>query len=180
MRLYHFSEDPGIGHFKPHRARTALTDEALVWAIDESHAPLYFFPRDCPRACFWPGEHTTDKDRDRLFCGIEARMVIAVEGTWVNRIRDATLFRYEMPPAHFTLHDDTAGHYVSREPVEPVGVEPVGDLLAALADADVELRITPRLGPLWQAVVASSLQFSGTRLRNATDWPEGFGALARG
>lgn len=179
LRLYHFSENPGVARFVPHRAVTSIVDDELVWAIDEWHAPMYFFPRDCPRACFWPGEQTSAEDRGRWFRGVEARMVIAVEGGWVDRIRSTTLHRYEMPPATFVLNDDTAGHYVSREPVAPVGVEPMGDLFAALIDANVELRITPRLGPLWQAVVASSLEFSGTRLRNAADWPEGFGPLVR-
>lgn len=179
MRLYHFSEDPTITRFEPHRAPTSTTDEPLVWAIDDWHAPMYFFPRDCPRACFWPGARTTDDDSERWLTGGEARMVIAVEGAWLDRIRSATLYRYDMPPATFTLIDATAGHYGSRERVEPLRAEPIPDLLAALVNANVELRITPRLGRLWQAVVASSLQFSGTRLRNATDWPEGFGPLAR-
>ncbi|HEX5480313.1 MAG TPA: hypothetical protein VFY79_11405 [Dehalococcoidia bacterium] len=178
MRLYHFSEHPAITRFQPHHAATALTDEALVWAIDEWHAPMYFFPRDCPRACFWSGEHTTIEDRDCWFHGVEARIVIAVEGAWLDRIRSATLYCYEMPPATFVLNDRNAGHYVSRQSVEPLRVEPLRDLLAALTDANVELRITPCLGPLWQAVVASSLEFSGTRLRNAADWPDGFGPLA--
>ena len=52
----------------------------------------------------------------------------------------------------------------------PLAVEPVGDLLAALATSGIELRITPSLIPLWQRVVRSTLSFSGTRLRNARGW----------
>jgi len=48
--LWHVSEDPSITRFAPHRAPTALTDEPLVWAIDTRHLPLYWFPRECPRA----------------------------------------------------------------------------------------------------------------------------------
>ena len=44
--LWHVSEDPGLGRFAPHRAKTALTDEPLVWAIDTRHLPMYWFPRD--------------------------------------------------------------------------------------------------------------------------------------
>lgn len=178
MRLYHFSEDPGIAHFEPHRAATSLREEALVWAIDDWHAPMYFLPRDCPRACFWPVERTSDADRERWFPGVPPRMVIAVEGTWLDRIRSTTLYRYELAPATFALNDATAGHYVSREPVAPLHVEPMDDLLGAIVEAGVELRFIPRLGPLWQAVVGSSLAFSGTRLRNSCDWPDGFGELA--
>jgi hypothetical protein len=56
--------------------------------------------------------------------------------------------------------------------VTPLSVEPVGDLLMALIGAGVELRITPRLIPLWGRVIRSSLEFSGTRLRNAQGYNE--------
>lgn len=141
--------------------------ETFVWAIDEEHAPMYYVPRDCPRACFWPGPNTTDEDRERWFGGIGARMVMAVESEWLERIRSTTLYRYELPPETFELHDANAGHWVSREAVEPRNVEPVGDLLATIAASDVELRVTPTLMELWERVIASTLSFSGTRLRNA-------------
>jgi hypothetical protein len=165
--LYHFSEDPTIRRFVPHRAKTSDRDEALVWAIDAWHAPMYYVQRNCPRACFWAAESTTPADRERWLGYVEARMVIAVEARWLERIRTTTLYRYAMPGEPFALLDATAGHWVAREPVAPRSVEPVGDLLAALAGADVELRITPSLIPLWNAVIRSTLAFSGTRLRNA-------------
>lgn len=54
----------------------------------------------------------------------------------------------------------------------PLSSEPVGDLLTALTAANVELRITPILFALWDRVVHSTLEFSGTRLKNATGWPK--------
>lgn len=168
MPLYHFSEEPDIRVFVPRSPLERPHIEPLVWAIDEGHAPMYYVPRDCPRACFWPGERTTDDDRDRWFGGVDARMVIAVESVWLERIRATTLYRYTMPAAPFApARDDPSGHYVTSETVEPLGVEPVGDLLAAIAAANVELRITPSLIDLWRRVIASTLEFSGTRLRNA-------------
>jgi hypothetical protein len=174
VKLYHFSEDGGITSFSPHVPEHRDDVDAFVWAIDEEHAPIYYLPRDCPRACFWPDANTTDKDRERWFGGIEARMVIAVESAWLERIRSASLYRYEMPAETFALHlnDTSAGHWVSRETVEPLGVGPVGDLLAALAAADVELRVTPRLMQLWRRVTESTLAWSGTRLRNAQGYGE--------
>jgi hypothetical protein len=80
-----------------------------------------------------------------------------------------------MPEATFRLNDATAGHHVSTEPVEPLSIEAVGDLLEALIAADVELRITPRLVDLWKRVIESTLEFSGTRLRNAEGYAEVFG-----
>jgi hypothetical protein len=174
--LYHSSEDPTIGAFAPHRAPTSTLDEAYVWAIDEWHAPMYYFPRDCPRACFWPGPETSPADHARWFSVVRARMVIAVESGWLDRIRTTPLYRYSMPVEPFHLLDPTAGHWVAREVVVPLSVEPVDDLLAALAASDVELRITPSLIALWREVIASTLAFSGTRLRNA----QGYESLVTG
>ena len=42
----------------------------------------------------------------------------------------------------------------------------LGDLLAKHATAAIELRIVPALAPLWERVIASTLEFSGIRLRN--------------
>jgi hypothetical protein len=172
--LYHFSEEPDIAVFEPRPPLSRPEVEPLVWAIDAERAPMYFFPRDCPRACFWPGAQTTAEDRERWFGGIDARMVIAIESAWLARLRTTTLYRYSMPSAGFEQGDATAGHFVSHARVVPLGVEPVGDLLAALVAADVELRITPALPELWRRVIASTLDFSGTRLRNAHGYPEAF------
>jgi len=171
--LYHFSEDPGIELFRPHVPEHRPEVEPLVYAIDAWHAPMYYFPRQCPRACFWPGERTSDADRERWFTGIDARIVIAIESDWLERVRATTLYRYEMPEVTFTEQGDASGHWHSRETIVPLAVEPVGDLLAALVAANVELRFTPRLYELWMAVIASTVEFSGTRLRNARGWVDG-------
>ena len=173
MPLYHFSEEPGIRVFEPRRAPSSTLEDNLVWAIDEWHQVMYFFPRDCPRACFWPGDRTTPADRERWFGGVDARMVIAVESAWLDRIRSAALYRYTMPSETFArVRDDSSGHWVSREPVAPLSVERMGDLLAAIARENVELRITRSLVDLWKRVIGTSLQFSGTRLRNAAGWSD--------
>ncbi len=172
--LYHFSEEPNIARFEPRPSpsgRDLRPD--VVWAIDEWHAPMYFVPRDCPRACFWPSDRTTDADRERFFGGVEARMVIAVESSWLERIRTTTLYRYTMPEATFVAaRGDDSGHRISSVGVTPIRVEPVGDLLAALTAANVELRITPSLIELWRRIIASTMEFSGTRLRNATGYDD--------
>jgi hypothetical protein len=67
-------------------------------------------------------------------------------------MQDTKLFVYKMPGRAVTpLHD--AGMHIAREIVTPLCVEPVGDLMARLRDANVELRITPSLWPLWNAVI---------------------------
>ena len=59
-----------------------------------------------------------------------------------------------------------AGYFVSRDAVEPLEVVHLDDLIGRHAAAGIELRIVPDLLPLWERVVASTLGFSGIRLRN--------------
>ena len=47
--LFHFSHDPSIERFTPHVPATNPSQSPSVWAIDAEHAPLYWFPRNCPR-----------------------------------------------------------------------------------------------------------------------------------
>jgi hypothetical protein len=171
MPLLHFSEDPNLTVFHP-RFTAGKDDEEspIVWAIDEAHAFLYYFPRDCPRVVCWPLPGTSDADKANFFGHTSAKAIVAVEGTWLGRIADTRLYVYRLPSESFTPtvpEGDPAfyGAYVSRETVYPLSVEPVGDLLAALAKADAEIRVMPSLWPLWDAVVLSTLHFSGIRLR---------------
>jgi hypothetical protein len=168
-QVLHFSEDPGITRFVPHVAATAAPREAYVWAVDAARAPDYWFPRDCPRAMAWTTPQTTDADRERVIgtgCG---RRLHAIEYRWLERMRAVRLFAYRLPAEAFRPFGSPVPHaLVATEPVTPLGpAEPVGDLLA-LHEADgIQLRLLSDLWPLWDAVVASSLGFSGIRLRNA-------------
>jgi hypothetical protein len=50
------------------------------------------------------------------------------------------------------------------------------DLLSAIVAEGVEMRVVNRLGPMWRRVhQETTLQFSGTRLRNAVGYPFEFG-----
>ena len=169
MPLYHFSEDPSIECFAPRPPLAHPETEPFVWAIDESHAPLYFFPRDCPRACFWPLPSTTPEDLARFWSHTNCRMVIAVEWAWLPRIQTTSLYRYSFAEDSFEPVQDHGVH-VSRERIVPVSVVPMGDLLKRLAEANVELRMCPSLVSLSEALIESSLHFSLIRMRNAHGW----------
>ena len=71
--LWHFSEDPTIEVFVPHRAPTAELDDELVWAIDSAHRWLYWFPRDCPRATWCAGAGDDRRGRRSLAATATAR-----------------------------------------------------------------------------------------------------------
>jgi len=165
------SEDPGLSRFEPHRAPTALTDDRLVWAIDTRHLPLYWFPRDCPRCTFWASDRTTDTDVARFLDGNRATRNHVIEGAWLERVATTELHVYRMPETTFTESIDTAGYWMSREPVDAIERTSIGDLVGRHAAAGIALRTLPNLWPLWDAVIASTLEFSGMRLRNTLPRP---------
>lgn len=171
MPLFHFSEDPTIEVFEPRlmAARPEITTP-LVWAIEEMRQCMYLFPRDCPRILYWPLPTTTAEDLERYWGERDGvRAVACIEWDWLARMRTTSVTRYHLPPETFEdLHD--AGMWVSRETVRPSLVEPVGDLVEALREDGVELRLMHRLTPL-RDIWDTSLHASGIRLRHAQDWP---------
>ena len=176
MRLFHFSEDPGVGCFTPRPVRVPSArppgrdwlNGPLVWAIDETAQPLYFFPRDCPRIVLWPTPDTTPEDRQRWFGTGGAKMIAHVEWAWFERLKRGRLYRYELPADRFEDLAD-AGMWVSRQAVTPLAMETLDDLPAMMAAHGVELRLVESLVPL-RGVWSTSLHASGVRLRHAQGW----------
>jgi hypothetical protein len=158
------SEDPGVDVFVPRRNELHALDEPHVYAVDTRYAWLYWFPRDCPRACWSANESTTEDDVEQWLDGDRARRVAVIENRWLERMRTVKLFAYRLPPDTFEPWDK---FFVSRESVVPLELVELDDLLARHADAGVELRIAPALYPLWDRVIRTTLDFSGIRLRNA-------------
>ncbi|HEX7758736.1 MAG TPA: hypothetical protein VF459_04490 [Caulobacteraceae bacterium] len=176
MRLFHFSDDPAITRFVPRPVTiptqrppgTDWLNGPLVWAIDDWHAPMYLFPRDCPRILLWRTPRTSPEDEKRFFDGRGCRMIAHIEWAWFERLRTAQTHRYDLPVAPFEDLSD-AGMWISRAPVEPLAMETLTDLPAALRAADVELRVMHSLAPL-KGAWETSIHFSGIRLRNAVGW----------
>ena len=164
--LFHLSEDPSIQTFVPHVPRTNPTHHPAVWAIDATHEPLYWFPRDCPRVTAWPRDTDERSDFQRVFC-TTAERVHAIEAAWLDRMRSAVLYRYRLPPESFRPWADASGQWISADVVEPIDVEPVGDLLARHAAAGIELRLVPDLWPLHDLAISDRWDHSIVRMRNA-------------
>jgi hypothetical protein len=161
--LFHISEEPGIERFEPRASE--YTVEPVVWAIDNERLRNYLLPRDCPRVTFYAGRHTTQMDIDR-FLG-SSSTVVAIESDWLEPLRSCKLYCYHMPPKTFACIDECAGYYVSQVPVAPIAVELIDDPIAELIKRGVELRFVPELWTLRDNVVASTLEFSLIRMRNA-------------
>jgi hypothetical protein len=168
--VLHFSEDPTITVFEPHVAATARQLEAYVWAVDADLAPAYWFPRQCPRALAWTTDGTADDDRERILGPGGGDRVHAIEYGWLEAIRSVELYAYRLPADQFRSFGEPRPHaLVATEPVQPLAApERVGDLLALHEVAGIQLRVLPSLWAFWDAVVASTLDFSGIRLHNAT------------
>ena len=168
-QVVHFSEDPTITRFEPRAAPSAQSGEAYVWAVDAACAPAYWFPRDCPRAMAWVGPSTTGSDRDRIVGAGCGERVHAIEYGWLAAMQRVALFAYRLPAAPFApIGEPEPYAMVATVPVEPLGPpEPVGDLLRCHAEAGIQLRLMESLWAFWDEVVASTLGFSGIRMRNA-------------
>ena len=155
--LWHVSEDDSIRRFEPR--------DGKVWAIATRLLPLYWFPRDCPRATFWAESTTTHEDAERFLSEDRARRVHVVEPDWLPRMRTARVLAYRMPEETFAENEDR--FWISTEPVEPLELVELDDLVERHRAAGIALDTEDDLFGLWDEVVASSLGLSAIRLRNA-------------
>ena len=168
--LWHYSEDPSLGRFLPRRGGTSPA-RPLVWAVDTRHAPMFWFPRDCPRGCIWPVSATTAADRERFFGQSATSRVHVMEAGWLGRVRECRLYAYRLPTQAFRPHE-VGGYWVADTPVEALERVVIDDLVGRHADAGIELRITPSIWPFWRRVATSTVAYSGSRLRNAAPHPD--------
>jgi hypothetical protein len=168
--LWHFSEDASLDRFRPRAPAVGPEERPLVWAVDTRHAPMFWFPRDCPRGCIWPVSATTSEDRERFFGQSAANRVHVMEAGWLERMRDCHLYAYRLPTEPFRPHE-VGGYWVADEPVDAIERVVIDDLLGRHASAGIELRITPSIWPFWRRVTNSTLGFSGSRLRNSAQTP---------
>lgn len=164
MRLYHFSEDPAIERFTPHVPATNPEHAARVWAIDERHQAAYWFPRGCPRVTVWCDD---DAERFGREFATAARRLHAIETRWRPAMTTTSVYRYELPSAEFSPWPEADGQWVSTATVEPLAVEPLGELAALHHDAGIELRAVESLWPIRDQVVAGDWPFSVIRMMYA-------------
>jgi Family of unknown function (DUF6886) len=169
--LWHFSEDPSLGRFRPHTRATNPQERPMVWAVDTRHAPMFWFPRDCPRACIWTVSSTTAEDRERFFGQSAASRIHVIEAGWLERMRACRLYAYRLPAQAFRPHE-VGGYWVADEQVEATEQVVIDDLPGEHAGAGIELRITPSVWPFWRRVTSSTVEFSGSRLRNSAPHPD--------
>lgn len=140
-------------------------EDALVWAIAETHLANYLLPRECPRVCFRAAPDSSQADVERFLGG--SGSVVAIEQVWQQQVRSAHLYCYQMPVQGFELHDANAGYWVSKCPIIPTAMRDLTNLLEEIADLGASLRSVASLWPLHDDIASSSLNFSMIRMRNA-------------
>jgi hypothetical protein len=166
--LLHFSEDPAIERFMPHVPATNPDQRPMVWTIDDDHAPLFWFPRDCPRITFWSG----DGAPPHRLGPTTATRVHAIEERWLERVRSCELHAYRFATEGFEPWPGADGYWVSSAEHVPLDVAPVGDLLERHRARGIELRVLPDLRELRDEVVASGYRFSMCRMANISPAPD--------
>ena len=169
MPVYHFSEEPGIELFEPRTLPASPGGAPCVWAVHPAAAWTYYFPRDCPRILAWPLPSTTPADIAEWSGEGPARPVACIEATWLARMSTTRLYQYAFDPGPFQRLAADPWMLVAHEPLVPIQVTPLGDLVQELADAGVELRVMPSLLPFRNAW-ETTMHISGIRLRNAAGW----------
>ena len=155
--LWHVSEDATIARFEPLR-RARLGDRHA------SPAALLVPARLPARDLLGAGE-TSDEDVERLLDGDRTRRVHVIESGVARADAHDAVVAYRLPEESFEPEDR---FWVSRATVEPLELRRARrPPRAARRGRD---RAADRAGahPLWEPVVASTLDFSGIRLRNAT------------
>jgi hypothetical protein len=169
MKLYHISEGEGIEIFEPRPSPQAYQNikDNVVFAVTEEMLHNYLLPRDSPRVTYYSKPDSTNEDIEKFIGNNGHKYIINVEEGWLERIKQTTLYLYELPHESFILLDEGSGYYISYSPVKPVKVKIVNDILSELACRDVELRSIQSLKALAYEVSKSSLQFSIIRIRNA-------------
>ncbi len=171
MDLFHFSHDPAIDRFTPHVPATNPGQPPSVWAIDAEHAPLYWFPRDCPRVTAWPRDPIERERFREAFCTVATR-VHAIELRWLPMLGSTVLYRYRLDATPFRPWPEASGQWASDVVVEPVEVERMDDLIGCHVTAGIELRAVPNLWPLRSLASAGPWDFSIVRFQQASPRPE--------
>ncbi len=172
MELFHLSQDPAIERFTPHVPATNPSQPPAVWAIDAEHAPLYWFPRDCPRVAVWPRDASEAEHFRAAFCTTAAR-VHAIELQWLPVLMSTTLYRYRFDSSTFRPWAEASGQWVSDVAVEPLGVDRIDDLVGCHVVAGIELRAVPNLWPLRDLATTGPWDFSIVRFQQASPRPDG-------
>lgn len=167
--MFHFSERGDIEVFHPRAPLGHPDTEPLVFAIDEWHQPLYFFPRDCPRIGVWPVETTSEEDKEWFSGQGDQRMLLYIDHSWQARHAAGEVWRYEFGPGQFEDCDDH-GCWASRSSERPATVTRLTDLPGRIAEAGCRLIVADLSAIAARFWPDTTLHVSMIRMRNLEGW----------
>lgn len=161
--LFHYSEDPGIEAFVPHVPASNPASEPSVWAIEARYAPLYWFPRDCPRAAVWANDPDQLRDLRARFDTPAERVHFAFgrDEQWIHATQ---LYEYSFAATPFAPWPDAEGQWIASTAVRPAERRTMTDLVVTQVGAGVDLRFIDDLASVRDEIVGSGLPFSIVRL----------------
>lgn len=166
--VWHFSEDPAIERFLPHRAPTSQHDGDFVWACKPERCQNYWFGRQVPRGMAWRTPGCDEDVADRLLGKGNQRLHV-IEHTSVPAMSSARVYAYRFADTDFRELEGFA--MVATTEQVPLG-PPVA--LASPwelhAHAGVPVLVVDDLFGWWAEVIGSGLEFSGIRLKNSPHW----------
>lgn len=171
MRLFHVSQKSNIEKFvpiKPYR-KDLKHSPPFVWALNEKCLPNFLTPRDCPRVTYHVGNNSKQSDIDKYFSSSKSSHVIAIEQCWFERMKNTTLYIYELNPSNFYLQDEMAGYYVSENIEIPIRKIVYNDLFIELFNRNIEVRILPEIWRLCDEITKTSLNWSMCRMGNTQE-----------
>jgi hypothetical protein len=172
-KVFHISEEAGIKRFDPRPPPSIVNgnERPCVWAIDSKHLPNYLFPRDCPRVTFHAIGSTEASDIENHLGNERERHVVAIETRWLQACIHNPIACYAFDATEFHPLDNGAGYVVAYAPVKPLSERIIRSPIEELTKYKVEIRILPNLWGLRDQILASTLQYSFIRMRNAKKGP---------
>lgn len=171
MRLFHFSDDPHLNTLQPRVPSRHPEREPFVYAVDETHQALYFFPPDCPRLAVWADSTSRDEDVEWLQSKTKSRILLAIDSSWADRVAQGSVCRYFVAPETF-FQNDGHGCYVSRLPIQVSEPTVYENLPQAMMDADAMLAVVGSLAAFAHSIETSSLHVTMIRMGMLDDWVE--------
>lgn len=168
MKLLHLSEEEKIEKFIPRTSKKMWDYEKYVWAISEDKVHNYLFPRACPRICTGNKKIEALADWVNIEKVKDKKAIIFVPKQWELKIKDSVLYQYEFAPANFSIIDEIAGYYVSKQSEIPVQKTILKDCPSLLKKMNVALifKETQELKEICQKVIESMQEFSIIKWNN--------------
>ena len=165
--VLHYSEDASIEVFEPHVPTTNSTSVPLVWAIEPRYAPLYWFPRACPRVAVW-ANNLAQRAAVTARWGTTSDRVQFADRADEQWIRSTPLFEYTFDPDDFEAWPQAEGQWVATRAVRPRARRSLADAVDVQRSAGVDLRLVDNLDAVRIGVIESRLPFSIVRWAQRT------------